>query len=282
MAEGYRQFFLFLKKKMVEEKGKMINNLAEKIDEEMRLQSFELDLRDNIVPIESALNVEIDDLVKGKDREKWSLQYRELWRMCKKEQAHNWERNLRTSFVTLFNYEHHAENYKKQMRKEIVSLFKSKSENSSQWNVSEMDGLFERMFEKMLREARQQFPVNDVTAAIEEIYRNSNVIKKRQIDVNVHQDLREIYPIQTQPESEQQLETQINVFSYVKRFFVKIFSKTSQKKIEMNPNVADECFLVVAVVSSAKWTTSFEPTEYPATRRCKCCTRTEEFSSPTA
>ena len=203
LAEGYRQFFLFLKKKMVEEKGKMINNLAEKIDEEMRLQSFEVDLRDNIVPIESALNVEIDDLVKGKDREKWSLQYRELWRMCKKEQAHNWERNLRTSFVTLFNYEHHAENYKKQMRKEIVSLFKSKSENSSQWNVSEMDGLFERMFEKMLTEARQQFPVNDVTAAIEEIYRNSNVIKKRQIDVNVHQDLREIYPIQTQPESEQ-------------------------------------------------------------------------------
>ena len=48
LAEGYRQYFEFLKKKMVEEKG---NNLAVEIDEEKRLQSFELEHRDNIVPI---------------------------------------------------------------------------------------------------------------------------------------------------------------------------------------------------------------------------------------
>ena len=241
LAEGYRQYFEFLKKKMVEEKG---NNLAVEIDEEKRLQSFEVELRDNIVPIESKLNMEIENLVKGKGREKWSLQYQELWRMCKKEQAHNWERTLRTSFVTLFNYEHHVENYKKQMRNEIVSLFKWK--NVYQRSVAEMDGLFEEMFENMLREARQKFPVNDVTAAIEEIYRNSNVIKKRQIEIDVHQDLREIYPMQ--PQNEQKLESQMNVFSFVKRFFVKTFLKTTRKTIEMNPNVADNCFLAVAML----------------------------------
>ena len=133
----YRQVFEFLKKKMVVEKGKRINNLDE--NEENRLASFEIDLRNNIVPIEHALEVEINDLVKGKGREKWSLQYQELWKMFKKEQAHNWERSLRTSFATLFKYEHHVENYKKQMRKEIVVLFKSKKENTCQWTLPEID-----------------------------------------------------------------------------------------------------------------------------------------------
>ena len=236
----YRQVFEFLKKKMVVEKGKRINNLDE--NEENRLASFEIDLRNNIVPIEHALEVEINDLVKGKGREKWSLQYQELWKMFKKEQAHNWERSLRTSFATLFKYEHHVENYKKQMRKEIVVLFKSKKENTCQWNLLQMDGLFDQM----LARARQQFPpLNDVTAAIEEVYRNSNVIKKRQIEINVHQDLREII---LQPESEEQTESQMNIFSFFKRFFVKNFSKTTRKKrTEVNPNV-DNCFAAVAML----------------------------------
>ena len=246
LAAEYRQVFEFLKKKMVEEKGKMINNLDE--NEENRLASFEMDLRDNIVPIEHALEGEINDLVKGKGREKWSLQYQELWKMFKKEQAHNWERNLRTSFTTIFTSEHHVENYKKQMRKEIVVLFKSKKEkeNTCQWNLAQMDELFDKMFEKMLARARQQFPpLNDVTAAIEEVYRNSNVIKKRQIEINVHQDLREII---LQPESEEQTESQMNIFSFFKRFFVKNFSKTTRKKrTEVNPNV-DNCFAAVAIL----------------------------------
>ena len=244
LAEGYRQFFEFLKKKMVEEKGKMINNPTENINEENRLASFELNMRDNIVPIERELEVEIDDLVKGKGREKWSLQYRELWKMFKKEQAHNWERSLRTSFTTIFTYEHHVENYKKQMRKEIVGKFKGKA---CQLNLPEMDGLFEEMFENMLERARQQFPpLNDVAAAIEEIYRNSNVIKKRQIEINVHQDLRDI---SRQPENEdQQMESQMNVFSSFKRIFIETLSKVTQKvATEVNPNV-DNCFAAVAML----------------------------------
>ena len=90
-----------------------------------------------------------------------------------------------------------------------------------QWNVSDMDGLFEEMFEKMLKEARQQFPVNDVTALIEEVYRNSNVIKKRQIEITVHPELQKI---QMQPQNGKEVEmTQLNVFSFVKRIFVKTF-----------------------------------------------------------
>ena len=221
LAEGYHQFFESLKKKMVEDKGKMMNNLSEKIDEENLLASFELHLRKNIVPMENTLGAEIDALINEKVREKWSLQYQELWRMCKKHQEHNWKQNLRTSFATLFSYEHHIENYKKQMRKEIVRHFKSKKGKACQWNVSEMDGLFEEMFEKMLKEARQQFPVNDVTALIEEVYRNSNVIKKRQIEITVHPELQKI---QMQPQNGKEVEmTQLNVFSFVKRIFVKTF-----------------------------------------------------------
>ena len=234
LAQGYRQFFEFLKKKMVEEKGKMINNPTENISEENRLASFELKMRDNIVPIDCELEVEIADLVKGKGREKWSLQYQELWKLFRKEQAHNWERSLRTSFTTIFTYDHHVEKFKKQMRKEIVGQFESKKEKDCQLNVLEMDKLFEKMFENMLARARQQFPPqNDVAVAIAEVYRNSNVIKKRQIEINVHQDLREI---SRQPENEEQ--------SFFKRFF----GRATQKMTEENPNVENCCAAVAGLV----------------------------------
>jgi hypothetical protein len=181
---------------MIEEKGEIIRSgystvLMDATSNDHLLLKFETQLRVEILHTENKLDDKMKQIVKGKGREKWSLQYQMQWEMNKKDQARNWAFRLKTSFVLLFNYEHHVEDYKKKMRKEIHNLFNNSSTNSSYFNWTadvKKDQKFEELYSNMLKDVRQQFPSKDVSAEIVKVYQNSNVIRNRMIDMKLSED----------------------------------------------------------------------------------------------
>jgi hypothetical protein len=169
---------------MIVEKGNTIRSApVDEMSNAIRLASFEAKLRDQVMPNEQRLDVEVKEILKGKGREKWSLQFKELWKMNKLGQERNWKFSLKTSFNTLFNYEHHVESYKKKMREEINELFKSTNLNVSEWTEKDKNKKFDEMFARILLEVQQHFPPKDIPEEIKKVYQNSNVIKTRQIEM---------------------------------------------------------------------------------------------------
>jgi hypothetical protein len=148
-------------------------------------KSFEDKLRDKLYPIEQQLDKEVNGVVKKKGREKWSRQFEEMWKNNKKDQAFNWRCNVKNAADRLFNYENRAEKYKKKMRNEINEFFKSSTNNSnvSKWSDEKKNEKFEKMFKNILDETKNKFPPKDVRNKIKIVYQESNVIRRRQINL---------------------------------------------------------------------------------------------------
>jgi hypothetical protein len=79
-------------------------------------------------------------------------------------------------------YENRVEEYKKKMRQEINAFFKNSK--VTEWKESEKNKKFEEMFKKILDEAKKEFPTTNVQGEIKKVFQNSNVIKKKQIEIN--------------------------------------------------------------------------------------------------
>jgi hypothetical protein len=193
LVEAYLESFAGLKRKMIEEKGEIISfgstALMDVVSNENLFSKFEAKLREEIFPAEQNLDNKMKVMIMKRGREKWSLQFQKLWEMNKKDQVRNWAYKLKTSFILLFNYEHHVENYKKKMRKEIHDFFKSYSTIINfEWADMNKNEKFEELYNNMLAEVQQQFPSNDIPAEVVKVYQNSNVIKNRMIDMKLSED----------------------------------------------------------------------------------------------
>lgn len=142
----------------------------------------------------------------------------------------DWGFSLRTSFITLFNYEHHVESYKKKMRQKINELFKIDIP------VASRNAIFEDMFEGFLIEARQEFPPKDIHAEIVKVYQNSNLIKKRQIEVNPTADLAYCEKYQ---ENDLSSNSNPSFLWKTEKYFDMLYSKVLGKRCHQN--VIDSC-----------------------------------------
>jgi hypothetical protein len=235
LVEAYLESFASLKKKMIEEKGENISSgstaVMDATSNDHRLLKFESQLREEIFPAEQYLDKKVKDMVKKRGREKWSLQFQKQWETNKKDQARNWSLRLKTSFVLLFNYEHHVENYKKKMRKEIHDFFKFHSmiSNNFKWTDVEKNKKFEELYNNMLFEVYQQFPPKDVRAEVLNVYQNSPTIKNRKIDMKLS-------------------DADASFFSKMKQICFDFFSSASQKK---NLSPIEKCLKYAITISNS-------------------------------
>lgn len=261
LAEAYQYSFDFITKLMIEEKGETIGSTSEGkengITNESLVSSFEAKLREEISEIEQSLDCEMKEIVTEKGREKWCLQFKELWKMNKKDQARNWVFSLRTSFITLFNYEHHVESYKKKMRQRINELFKLDMQAGQN---DERNQIFEDIFNNILIEARQEYPPKDIPAEIVKVYQNSNLIKKRQIEINPTADLAycEKHQENTRDEKHQEKDLSSNsnpsFLWNTKKYFDMLYSKVLGKNCHQNAigSCLDRIRLIVNEIASGK------------------------------
>ena len=187
LAEAYRRVFVTVEREMIKEKSKSIitSSASQERDEDL-LEKLERQLKDKILSTTTSLDEEVNVIVNEKGRDKWSLQFQELWKEFKKDQSRNWQRNLKTSFTTLFKYEHQVENYKKEMRREIGQMFKSS--NAAEWTETEKNQKFRAIYKKILANAQERFPSKDVAEEIKKVYQSSNVILGRSIEIDNQRD----------------------------------------------------------------------------------------------
>ncbi|XP_046635713.1 interferon-induced very large GTPase 1-like [Daphnia pulicaria] len=194
LAEAYEKSFENIRKRMIkfiEEKNLFLCSTSMRGQDgqiqgsnpnsSVSFDSFRTSLREEIVPVKQKLDREVDEMVKKEGREKWSRQFKEIWKNNKKDQDLNWECNLLNTFNMLFHYEYHVEKYKKKMRTEINMLFKS---STNSWTEEKKNKKFEEMFRSILTEAKNEFPPKDVQSKIQTVYQNSRVFNSRQIKIN--------------------------------------------------------------------------------------------------
>jgi hypothetical protein len=223
LAEAYAMSF-------VKVKIEMINSIEHK-KSSISFEHFEESLRNELFPIEQGLNKEVDDVLKEKELEKWKLQFENIWKNNKEDQALNWRCNLKNAFDRLFNYENRVEKYQKKMRTKINEFFKSSTESDvSNWTESKKQQIFEDMFENTLDEAKKEFPKRDVPGEIRKVYQNSNVIKQRQIHINWSDKL----PVESNPYAMQSYEKKEDkkkgwVPEIFKRKFPNLFKDANEK-----------------------------------------------------
>jgi hypothetical protein len=178
LAEVYEKSFNIVKTEMIKS-----------IEERKTSVSFnylENKLRNQVHFAVEELNTAVDDVVNKKGQEKWELQFQNMWDRNKKDQELNWRLNLKNAYDRLFNYEKRVEEYKKTVRQEINAFFKSPQNSKvTDWQESEKNKKFEEMFKKIMDEAKKEFPTtSDVQGEIKKVFQNSNVIKKKQIEIN--------------------------------------------------------------------------------------------------
>nr|CAH0113459.1 unnamed protein product [Daphnia galeata] len=178
LAEAYEKSFANIRKEMI--------TLSANKKSSVSLDDFEEKLRNELHQIQMELNEGVDDLVKEKGREKWKVQFENMWESNKRQQDFNWKCNLKNTFDTIFNYEKRVEEYKKKMRQEINEFFKTKNPDVSKWTKGEKNEIFDEMFDKLLSEAKDEFPRKEVAAEIIKVYQNSTVIKNRTIPINLN------------------------------------------------------------------------------------------------
>jgi hypothetical protein len=179
LAEAYEKSFANIRKEMIKSSADKKSSVS--------FKDFEEKLRDELHLIQMELNKGVDDLINEKGREKWKLQFENMWENNKRDQDFNWKCNLKNSFDTIFNYEKRVEKYKKKMRQEINDFFKSSTNaNVSNWTGADKNKKFDEMFDKLLKEAQIEFPRKEVAAEIKKVYENSTVILIRQIPINLN------------------------------------------------------------------------------------------------
>jgi hypothetical protein len=179
LAEAYEKSFANIRKEMIKSSADKKSSVS--------FKDFKEKLRDELHLIQMELNKGVDDLINEKGREKWKIQFVNMWESNKKDQDFNWKCNLKNTFDTIFNYEKRVEEYKKKMRQEINEFFKSSTNaNVSNWTTAEKNRKFDQMFDKLLTEAKNEFPRKEVAAEIIKVYENSIVIKNRKIPLNLN------------------------------------------------------------------------------------------------
>ena len=257
LVEAYRTCFDFLSREMVKEKGKTINSstAVEFFTDESRLQSFQITLRDNISPVQRNLDMEVQEMLKGNGREKWSTQFQKQWDSCKEDHHRNWTFNLQTSFATLFKYESHVENYKKKARKEINENLTVR-QHSSNMSETAKQKLFDQIYNPIQKEAKRDFPPKDIESQVAKVYQNSNIIKHRKFEMNNEEDRRfcEEY-IDLVKSAVTKGQSQISrsggsLFSYLKNRFLKWFSNDSTPSETPSQHITDCFMLVYSLVNS--------------------------------
>ena len=254
LEEEYRKHFDVLSKEMVKEQGKTINASIPGpcVTDERRLQMFQIALRDNISPVKRSLDGEVEEILSGSGREKWSLQFQQQWESSKKDQNRNWTLTLKTSFVTLFNYENHVENYKKKARKEINDTLTVR-QHSLNMKEAEKKKLFDQIYNLILKKAKAEFPPKDIQSEVAKVYQNSNIIKHRKIEMNNNLEDRSFWEnsialIKSTEKKDQSQNSERSVFSLKKLFQLLLRFWTRSK--ESSPLVMD-CFMrVYSLVNS--------------------------------
>jgi hypothetical protein len=107
LAEAYEKSFANIRKEMIKSSADKKSSVS--------FKDFEEKLRDELHLIQMELNKGVDDLINEKGREKWKLQFENMWENNKRDQDFNWKCNLKNSFDTIFNYE-------KRVEKSTISL----------------------------------------------------------------------------------------------------------------------------------------------------------------
>ena len=176
LTEAYSKKYDDLKNEMIKNKGPETTvGRNQEIDKDPQFRKYKTTLSEYIsMHVIGALNERINVLVKGEGRDKWREQYKKKWDACLKDQAENWESNLKMSFTSIFNYGHHVENYKRIMRGRFNDLFRQLG--PTEQTDAEKERSFQRIYKEILKAAEEEFPGLKVSDVIEEVYAKSNII----------------------------------------------------------------------------------------------------------
>jgi hypothetical protein len=137
-----------------------------------------------------------------------------------------------------------VEEYKKKMRKEINAFFKSSTNSKvTEWKDNEKNQTFEEMFNKILDEAKSEFPTTDVQGEIKKVCENSNVIDNKQIKIKWTEKL----PIEPNlPEGRNNEDQKSSRFQQLKEYFKRLgssllFNGTNNEKEKQKQNSFIKC-----------------------------------------
>ena len=178
LTEAYSKKYDDLKNEMIKNKGPETTvGRNQEIDKDPQFRKYKTTLSEYIsMHVIGALNERINVLVKGEGRDKWREQYKKKWDACLKDQAENWESNLKMSFTSIFNYGHHVDKYKRMMRARFNDLFRELG--PTEQIDAEKKRSFQGIYKEILKAAEEEFPGLKVSDVIEEVYANSNIIMK--------------------------------------------------------------------------------------------------------
>ncbi|EFX65299.1 hypothetical protein DAPPUDRAFT_264901 [Daphnia pulex] len=197
LSEAYVKFFTNIKKEMrkVNEKESatiaecgnptVSSDISNNNNEDFSVLSFIAKLNDAMSPTLRRLDDEVNVIVKVEEREKWSVQFLQMWKSTKKKQECDWTNNIKKAFNRICLYEERLKSYERKMRQEINDFFKStSSECSPDAEVTKLVMKFQKAFDKMLFEIKKEFPPKNIEVEIANVYLKSHVIKGRQIGTN--------------------------------------------------------------------------------------------------
>ncbi len=165
LSEAYVKFFTNIKKEMRKVNEKESATIAEcgnptassdisnNNNEDFSVLSFIAKFNDAMSPTIRRLDDEVNVIVKAEEREKWSVQFLQMWKSTKKKQECDWTNNIKKAFNRIFLYEERLKSYERKMRQEINDFFKStSSECSPDAEVTKLVMKFQKAFDKMLFE----------------------------------------------------------------------------------------------------------------------------------
>jgi hypothetical protein len=257
LAEAYENAFKNIKDEMTKRIGEKDDPLCsttmrgpdgetpeKKKNSSVTFEHFVTKLFDELLPVEKELSIEVEDMLKNKNLEKWSQGFENKWENNKKVQAFSWKCNVRNAFDRLFTYENRVATYTKKMRTAINQLFKS---STNSWTDPEKENKFYELFKDILAEAKKEFPPKEVRKEITKVYQESPVIKSRKIEMNW--DVEPIETYQSKKEEDKKsywISKLIDIFPF--EYFKESKSKaTEQEKKELS---CDEVKCAAAVYDS--------------------------------
>jgi hypothetical protein len=151
---------------------------------------------------------------------------------------------IRIKFFTIQKkrYENRLEEYKKKVRQEINAFFKSSTNSKvTEWKSDEKNKKFEEMFKKFLDEAKKEFPTTDVQREIKKVFQNSNVIKKKQIEINWTDQLLREPNLPVGKNKEDQKSSGFQPSDYLKRHFPRLFNDNGNEREKEKQNSINMC-----------------------------------------
>jgi hypothetical protein len=195
LSEAYMKFFTNIKKEMrkINERRSVasatcLNSMTIVDTSNNNNEDFSVlfisNLNDAMSPTLRRLEDEVNVIVKAEGREKWSVQFLQMWELNKKKQEEVWTNNIKKAFNRICLYEERLKSYERKMRQEINDFFKSTSSEFTDAEMKKLAEKFQKVFDKMLLEIKQEFPPKNIDVDIAIVYKNSHVIKGRQIGTN--------------------------------------------------------------------------------------------------